>query len=449
MYENSGVHSYAPHLGADMMTLPDWVAAETEYVSAYFGKWHVGSPEDLFNSRFHYTHAPYEGGPMFKLRPPWRPGERPVPGAVLSSASPGYADDWVHARVNSMWHPGTYLAPLVESLAGGHAGTLDLPMESFPDVVVARYTQEFVRAHDADSPFIAFCSFPGPHWPGMVPHEFGIRYDPAEMPLWANRHDRFEGKPINQKKLRLLQSSPRGAPYRPSGDDGELQELLAGRFSYLELIDGMVGEVLDTLTDLGLYENTIIILTSDHGVMAGSHGFASMGSYMYDELYRIPLLLKPAGTPAHRRASEPVHLMDLTVTLMHAMSGEQQTAMGAQALHGQSLLPLIESESEWPRAVHFAEYHGDWYGHYSVRMVTDGQWKLVWNLSDLCELYDLEHDPGELTNLFYDPRYGKVRDRYFALLLQEAERLGDGHVRLLWPDIEKQLGAALDGPVTV
>ena len=46
--------------------------------------------------------------------------------------------------------------------------------------------------------------------------------------------------------------------------------------------------------------------------------------------------------------------------------------------------------------MHYAEYHGDWYGHYSARMVTDGRWKLVWNLTDLCELYDLENDPHEL-----------------------------------------------------
>ena len=86
--------------------------------------------------------------------------------------------------------------------------------------------------------------------------------------------------------------------------------------------------------------------------------------------------------------------------------------MGTQSLHGRSLLPLAEGRIEWPRAVHFGEYHGDWYGHYSARMVTDGQWKLVWNLSDLCELYDLENDPGELTNLFYDARHREVRDRY-------------------------------------
>ena len=75
-----------------------------------------------------------------------------------------------------------------------------------------------------------------------------------------------------------------------------------------------------------------------------------------------------------------------------------------QSLHGESLLPLIQGNGEWDRAMHYAEYHGDWYGHYSARMVTDGRWKLVWNLTDLCELYDLEKRSSRVTQLFLRSR---------------------------------------------
>jgi arylsulfatase A-like enzyme len=336
---------------------------------------------------------------------------------------------------------------MVRDVGGGKAGTLDIPMENFPDVVSALYTQEYLRTRDPARPFVAFCSFPGPHSPWMVPEEFGIRYDPTEVPLWANRHDCFGGKPINQKKLRLLQASEVAVPYLPDGSDRELQELLVCCFSYMELVDSMVGEVVSTLKEQGLYDETVIVFTADHGDMAGSHGFISKGSYMYDEIYRIPLLLKNAGTPQPKRVQEPVHLMDITATLMHLMSGQKEEAMGAQTLHGASLLPLMAGRGEWGRQVHFAEYHGDWYGHYSARMVTDDRWKLVWNLSDLCEFYDLVNDPGELTNRFYDPAYRPIRDRYFGLLVAEAQRLGDGHLSLLSPDIEDRLAEVLDGPL--
>jgi arylsulfatase A-like enzyme len=463
MFNNSGASGYCPHLRPDIHMLSDWIADQTEYESAYFGKWHVGSGEDLFTSRFDYTHRPYDGGPLFRhpdhIGAFWRPSTASVPPQVTSTpqragipqedAPEEHRKRWLRYRANSSWHPGTYLGPLVQDVGGGNAGTLDMPMERFPDVVAARYTEIFLHNRDAGRPFIAFCSFPGPHSPWMVPDEFGIRYRPDEIPLWENRHDRFAGKPINQKKLRLLQASPAGLPHR-LGDDGELQELLACCFSYLELVDRMVGEVLSTLKRLGIYEDTAIVFTADHGDMAGSHGLVSKGAYMYDEIYRIPLLLKLAGSPVSTRVRAPVHLIDVTATLMHLMSGQEQGAMATHALQGQSLLPLatdIGRPAEWRRRVHFAEYHADWYGHYSARMVTDGQWKLVWNLSDLCEFYDLENDPGELTNLFYDAAHRSVRDRYLDMLVQEAKRLGDGHMRYLLPSIEDQLAEMIDGPL--
>jgi arylsulfatase A-like enzyme len=417
MFNNSTPrYSYCEHLRPDISMLQDWVDDETEYESAYFGKWHIGPAQDLFDSRFHHTQKPYEGGPVF--------------------------------LTSSHWHPNTRIAPLVKSIAGGRAGTLDVGMEGYPDVVAARYTQDFVENRDASRPFLAFCAFPGPHSPWMVPDEFGIRYDPNEIPMWANRYDRFEGKPLNQKKLRLLGNSRRASDMSCDRDE-ELRGLLACCFSYLELIDQMVGEVVATLKRLDLYDNTTIVFTADHGDMAGSHGYLSKGAYMYDEIYRIPLILKPAGGRTPKRIQAPVHLMDVTATCLHAMAGCEQKTMGEQPLHGRSLLPLVDGTAEWPRKVHLAEYHGDWYGHYSARMVTDGRWKLVWNLSDLCELYNLEKDPAELDNLFYDPFYRDVRDRYFATLVQEAREVGDAHVALLSPDTEIQLADALEGPLNI
>ena len=182
-----------------------------------------------------------------------------------------------------------------------------------PDVIAARYSQEFLRNRDVTKPFFLTCSFPGPHSPWMVPDEWGIRYDADAIPMWANRYDRFEGKPTNQRKLRLMQEVrgeelPRSAgrplpdgnvPQTQAERDRELQELLACCYSYLELIDQMVGEVVATLKDAGLYEETAIVFTADHGDMAGSHGMMNKGAYMYDEIYRIPLLVKAPGTPQH------------------------------------------------------------------------------------------------------------------------------------------------------
>ena len=183
--------------------------------------------------------------------------------------------------------------------------------------------------------------------------------------------------------------------------------------------------------------------------MAGAHGFISKGAYMYDEVYRIPLLMKAAGETTPRRVASPVHLMDVTATCLHVMAGSEQIEMGQQKLHGQSLLGFADSETRWPRTVHYAQYHGDWNGHYSSRMVTDGKRKLVWNLSDLGEFYNLEDDPHELKNRFYDPDVRAERDEYFSMLIQEAKRLRDGHINKFLPENEDTLWDCGNGPLAI
>ena len=417
MFNNSSPrYSYCRHLRPDITTLADWMAAETCYESAYFGKWHIGPVADLFNSRFEHVAEPYPDGPEFMKK--------------------------------GHWHPTRGHFPSCRDVTGGKAGTVAAPMEAFPDVVAARYTREFLRSPNGDRPFTLFCAFPGPHMPWRVPEEFGIRYNTGDIPLWPNRHDRFEGKPHSQRKLRLMEDHPSGLHYLERGDE-QLKEMLACCFSYVELIDMLIGEVIATLKGLGLYEDTAIVLTTDHGDMAGSHGFLTKGSFMYDEIYRIPLLLKPTGEPTPQRCALPVHLMDVTATCLHIMSGEEQTTMGAQGLDGQSLLRSVGADPVWSRSVHYAEYHGDWYGHYSARMVTDGRYKLVWNLMDLGEFYDLENDPHELENRFYDPRVRSLRNECFQDLVAEAARLGDGQVTHLIPDVEDVLSDCGDGPLPI
>ena len=111
--------------------LQDWVDDVGEYESAWFGKWHIGPAQDLFDSRFHHTHdEPYEGGPVF-----------------LDS---------------SHWHPNTRIAPLVQSVGRGTAGTLDVGMEGFPDVVAARYHAGiFCATRGRDQALFRYLFLPG------------------------------------------------------------------------------------------------------------------------------------------------------------------------------------------------------------------------------------------------------------------------------------------------
>ena len=173
MFNNSSpMYSYCEHLRPGLDMLPDWIDKHTNYESAYFGKWHIGPAEDLFNSSFHHTHPrPYEGGPPY-----------------LNT---------------SHWHPTFSLGDTVKKVCN-LAGTVDMEFEDFPDVMAANYTIDFLEKRNTDKPFVSFCAFPGPHSPWVIPESFGLRYNPEDIPLWPNFDDPMKNKPLSQKKLKLL-----------------------------------------------------------------------------------------------------------------------------------------------------------------------------------------------------------------------------------------------------
>lgn len=396
-------YSYNFKLRPEVPMISDWADKNTDYETAYTGKWHLGNEKHYEGTSFH------------------------VKKGIYSHPSPGGEFKDRHNEIVDLY-----------------AGTLDIPMEEFPDVITANNTKKFLKERNQDKPFMAFCAFPGPHAPWYIPEEFGIRYNYEEMPEWPNLHDEMHNKPINQKKCRLRSTTQK---YLTDKEDGEinLKKMIACHFSYIELIDSMIGEVIQTLKDTGQYENTTIILTADHGDMLGAHGLLSKGAYMYDEIYRIPLIISDPSVKGHR-INKIVNLMDLTATIMHMMSGKEWESMTPDVefermdemhLHGKSILPLMENDKNWDRKVHYAQYHGDWFGHYTSRMVTDGKYKVIWNVSDVCEMYDLEKDPNEMTNVFYEDNYAKIRDEYLDIMVEEARKYKDGHAYMANQEQEK------------
>jgi arylsulfatase A-like enzyme len=130
--------------------------------------------------------------------------------------------------------------------------------------------------------------------------------------------------------------------------------------------------------------------------------------------------------------------MDATATVLHAATGAEPEAVVGRALHGRSLLPLLSGAqlaTPWRDAA-YMEFHGDWYGHYSIRTIVDGRYKLAWDLSDRCELYDLEEDPLELENRFAKAGYREISARLLHRIQEEGKNLDDAHVRLLIPELE-------------
>lgn len=184
-------------------------------------------------------------------------------------------------------------------------------------------------------------------------------------------------------------------PYAPPASYQGLPDPYDGEVAYS---DEIVGRLLASLKRRGWYDNATIVITADHGEGLGDHGEEEHGLFLYDEVMRVPLLIKlPGNQGGGERRREPVQHIDLVPTL--TMMAKAETPAGLQ---GRNLLPLLEgSGTIAPQGIYaealYARYHFGWS---ELTSLTDERYRYIRAPRE--ELYDLELDPGERTNLIAD-----------------------------------------------
>ncbi len=159
--------------------------------------------------------------------------------------------------------------------------------------------------------------------------------------------------------------------------------------------DQQVGRLLEGLEDLGVGENTLVILTSDHGEGLGEHGELTHGFFVYQSTVHVPLLMRlPGRIPAGNRISAPVNLVDVLPTVLD-LTGIRHP----EGLEGRSLLQAVTLGQEPAARDQYLEtylpyFQMRWAGSRALR---DGRWKFI--EAPTPELYDLQNDPEERRNL--------------------------------------------------
>ena len=162
--------------------------------------------------------------------------------------------------------------------------------------------------------------------------------------------------------------------------------------------DDIVGRLFDALRERGWYDSATIVVTSDHGEGLGDHQEREHGLFLYNETIRVPLLVRlPGARYGGTRSAEPVQHIDLLPTLA-ALAGLPPPAH----LRGRNLEPLFGSRGTIPAQGLYAEamyprYHFGWS---DLALLTDGRYKFI--KAPRPELYDLDRDPGERTNIIGD-----------------------------------------------
>jgi choline-sulfatase len=276
---------------------------------------------------------------------------------------------------------------------------------------------------------------------GLAAREFIETGDPKQPYFLVfaptDTHEPIVGHPeelVEKYRNTDLEAVPRGetsifpSAYPTALAPEDHGETLAQYYAAVEHQDAELAKILDLVDARGGMDNTLVIYTSDHGMMVGHHGLigksnATIPQNLYEESIRVPMILSwPAGFPkAGLTIDIPFDHLDLFQTILDAagiqLSEEMRDRIDSP---GRSLLTrLHDPESEW-RRFRFTE-------HGNARQISDGQYKLVKRYPPLDprfgdELYDLENDPRETINLVDSPDFSNIGAELSEALDRHFER---------------------------
>jgi arylsulfatase A-like enzyme len=293
-----------------------------------------------------------------------------------------------------------------------------LPEEDHPTTWIADAAIDWLqRQAGAPRPFFGWVSFTDPHHPMDPPGRWAKEYSPDDVrEVLPTRHPgELDGKP---ELHRIWSEGNRGGRFEwanPGGGlltDDELATMTAGYYGMVGQLDHNIGRLLDALDELALTDDTLVIMTTDHGEMLGEHQQIFKGPVHYDGLLRVPLIVRGPGVPAGAVIEEPVGTIDLAPTMLRA------AGLPVPAHCEGAPLPGIAGQPTGTREHTLTEDDFDVVAEIPLRTVTTARYKLTRYLADdaIGELYDFEDDPGELVNRWDDASYAAVRADLLALL---------------------------------
>jgi arylsulfatase A-like enzyme len=268
-------------------------------------------------------------------------------------------------------------------------------------------------------PFHMYVDFGVPHLPCRPSAPFCDLYD-KPAPPWDGFGDTFDGKPYIHRQQPINW-----------GIDGyawsDFEPAVRRYYAMVSQLDDAIGRILRALGEAGLRDDTIVVFTSDHGDMCGSHGMLDKHCVMYEDIVRVPLVMSAPGVSPFVCGDFVSNALDLPVTLP-ALLGLPEDG-GA---HGLPLSTAIGCANG--RKYITSSGSGQQFGLFTTRMIRDDRYKYVWNPTDTDEFYDLEADPGEKRNLIRMAEHGGGIARMRRELHAELASHGDPFVKSGWLD---------------
>ncbi len=249
---------------------------------------------------------------------------------------------------------GAPIAPFPECYRPDGDALADPAVYAAEDSDTAYLTDRFIDfARHADAGWFATVTYVRPHPPFVAPAPYNTMFDPADMPPPETTGDDRNWHPLMApaQDRRPPASVVVGFPDL----DASPETTAALRAIYLGLcaeVDHHIGRVIDALKETGQWDDTVMVITSDHGEMLGDYGMWDKGTF-HDAAYHVPLIIRdPARRSMHGQTVEAMtQSIDVAPTLLTRM--EVDVPHGTD---GESLLPLLDDVSSACDRVSFSEY---------------------------------------------------------------------------------------------
>jgi arylsulfatase A-like enzyme len=268
-----------------------------------------------------------------------------------------------------------------------------------------------------EDPFFLMLSWGPPHTPFDAPEEYAAMYDPDDLDL---------------------------RPNVPEAEDiPDLREDLAEYYGLTTSLDDQLERLLAGLAEHGVEEDTLVVFTSDHGEMLGSHGRYRKG-YPHEESVHVPLVARyPERVDAGQTHDQPVSLIDLMPTIL-----SYADAPGPDGMEGVDLTPLLDGESVDPHPEGVYMQNDIAFDSAWRALRTDQYMVTVDRDLQVRYLYDMTTDPHQQENLAGDPDHADLQEDLFDAVIEAAERHADSTFWSRWYK-QEVLGNPLDAHPTL
>jgi arylsulfatase A-like enzyme len=336
----------------------------------------------------------------------WLKTNHPEAESLLGPKNATPAPDFELTRIRQAWR--TRIAP-----------------ELHPNTYCADRT--IARIEDAAAsgePFFLMCSFADPHHPYTPPGRYWDMYRPEEIELPRSFRASSNALPPHVRWLWAERDAGRAVKHTPqlfACTEREAREAIALNYGLISFIDDCIGKVMARLTALGLADDTIVIVTSDHGDYMGDHQLMLKGPIHYRGLIQTPFIWRDPAGARGKRSDAFAGTIDIAPTIL-----ARAAVTGFNGIQGKNLLPLVRGDMGEIYDSMLVEEEGQRLGlglpsRARVRTLVTERYRLsLYDGVDWGELYDRQTDPDESINLWDEPDAGGVKAE---LVLRLAKKM--------------------------